>query len=1167
MTAFSIESDSLFSTVAESIGLIVMVWDLSEDVIHFSDQWSVLTGRPAGVQSMTPAQFGATIHVDDLAALNATILHCLKGRETFYDAEIRVWRQSREWQWLSVRGRVVARDAERRATRVVATFMDASDRKLAERVLAESEERYHSIFETSVHGILLGIPNGKLLSVNPAACTMTGYSEAELISTGLGGIVDPLDLRAESFLRAYVESSHCSGEIRIIRKDGEPIEVAVSSVVYAERSGAMRASLILQDVTHTRLVERKLLRLTNLHATRSRCNHAISHSHSAQEMFDSVCRIVVECNEFGLTWIACADGYAVEVAAASAKGAERDYLDGILLGLDPALPVGVGPLARAIRHRSVIVTNDFLSDPSTQPWHDRAAKHGLRSAAVFPLEQAGSTIGALVLHSTELHYFDQQLVDLVREIAQDISFGLDNLARAVALSNSESRFRTLWETSTDAILMMDEQSLICYANPAVRDVFGYRPEVLIGQSLAMLQPARLREGHQNGMTRYLTDGTQRINWRAAHVPGLHCDGHEIPLEIAFSEAHIGGKRLFIGCIHDITERKRAHDLITYQNRILKMISTDAVIDETLGSIANMVKELTSDVRCSIQGLSERDGSSAWPCAVGMPEPFRRAVLDQFSGFVACTPGPGQQKNQPVITVDFEHDEAYAEYAAAARERDISGCCTWPVFGRQQQALATVALYYRQARAPTEWELALVLAAIDLTELAIENKRSDERIRHLAHSDELTGLPNRARFLQDLTQAIARGARSMHRVGLLFMDLDRFKNINDTFGHDAGDQVLCEVARRLRAAVRDVDIVARLGGDEFVVVVENVNDSGLLATIATKLIDQIVNPIEVGARQFHLTASIGISVYPNDGNDIHALIKNADVAMYRVKETGRNGFQFYAEQMSAGSLERMLLESGLRHALEHDELVLHYQPKLCLLTGDITGIEALVRWQHPEMGLLRPLKFISLAEETGLIVAIGRWVLQAACRQMKSWIDASLAPPRVAVNLSARQFRHEKLFEDIDGALRQYGLPPHLLELEITESLVMDNPDHAVQLLDKFKAMGIHLAMDDFGTGYSSLANLKQFPFDTVKVDRSFVRDLALDPNDAAISRAIIAMAHALQLRVVAEGVETEAQLEFLRAHGCDEIQGHHFAMPMSADALSAFLHAHRARHVIAAAPV
>ncbi len=587
-----------------------------------------------------------------------------------------------------------------------------------------------------------------------------------------------------------------------------------------------------------------------------------------------------------------------------------------------------------------------------------------------------------------------------------------------------------------------------------------------------------------------------------------------------------------------------------------MISSGNDLSSTLAQIADLIESQARDLQCALQILPDTSVTGSF----GEDEVLH-VVPNAVEGADSAPVSADIAQCLTRTSADIESDTALPDLHAIARAQPLAVCCLWPIIGRQGKLVAYLAIFYRQSEALLVVERNVVPSACELASLAIENKKSDQRIGYLAHFDELTGLPNRAHFLQRLSQAIARGARYQTQVGVLFVDLDRFKNINDSHGHEAGDKVLREAARRLTASVREVDVVARLGGDEFVILAEDIAESTLLANIAQKLIEQIALPFDIDDDHFHLTASVGISTYPGDGENLYALIKNADIAMYRVKELGRNGHQFYAEQMSADTRERITLEAGLRHVVERNELVLHYQPKLDLVTGNITGVEALVRWQHPELGLLGPLKFIPLAEETGMIVAIAKWVLQTACRQLAEWIKRGITPLRMAVNLSARQFRYGMLFQDVQEALQHAELSPKLLELEVTESPVMDNPERAVQLLGRFKTLGIALSMDDFGTGYSSLANLKSFPFDNVKVDRSFVRDIVIDPHDAEICRAIIAMAHVLHLRVIAEGVETQEQCAFLREHGCEEIQGYHFARPMPAEAMEKFLIADRRKLV------
>jgi diguanylate cyclase (GGDEF)-like protein len=425
------------------------------------------------------------------------------------------------------------------------------------------------------------------------------------------------------------------------------------------------------------------------------------------------------------------------------------------------------------------------------------------------------------------------------------------------------------------------------------------------------------------------------------------------------------------------------------------------------------------------------------------------------------------------------------------------------------------------------------------------RQAEERVHHLAHFDELTGLPNRSTFNQRLNHALVQARRNDEPVAILFIDLDRFKNINDTLGHEAGDRVLKQVAERLRGCLREGDTVGRLGGDEFVVLIEELAQPMHVAAVAQKIIAAVAQPFFLEAHEFHITASIGISTYPDDSKDMQGLLKNADISMYRAKEQGKNNYQFYSVLMNIHTLERLALESDLRRALERNEFVLHYQPKVDIGSGRITGMEALVRWQRPGKELIAPVQFIALAEETGLIVPIGEWVLRTACARNKSWQEQGLPPLRIAVNLSARQFAHENLLQDVARVLRETGLDPAALEFEITESMVMHDPERAVTLLIRLKAMGIHLSIDDFGTGYSSLSYLKRFPIDSVKIDRSFIHDVPGDADDAAITRAIIAMAHSLRLKVIAEGVETEEQLSFLREHGCDEMQGYCFSEPLA----------------------
>ncbi|HEY7671924.1 MAG TPA: EAL domain-containing protein [Gammaproteobacteria bacterium] len=436
----------------------------------------------------------------------------------------------------------------------------------------------------------------------------------------------------------------------------------------------------------------------------------------------------------------------------------------------------------------------------------------------------------------------------------------------------------------------------------------------------------------------------------------------------------------------------------------------------------------------------------------------------------------------------------------------------------------------------------------------ERKRVEERVQYLATHDEMTGLPNRTMFAQLLSHAIQRARRKRtSKVAVLFVDLDRFKIVNDSLGHEAGDELLKQVAARFRDCLRASDVLARLGGDEFVVLLEEGKDAQEAAQVARKLLSAAIQPIEIMGQECRVTASIGISTFPDDAGDAQALMKNADAAMYLAKEEGKNNYQFHSRSTNALSIERLALETNLRRALERDEFKLQYQPQVAAATGEITGAEALLRWWNHELGTVPPARFIPLAEDTGLIVAIGRWVLNTACAQNVAWQRAGLPPIRMAVNISPRQFKDQNLIRDIAAALEQSGMAPELLELEITEGVIMHDVNQAVRQLHAIKAMGVRLAIDDFGTGYSSLAQLKRLPIDTLKVDRSFIREIPRDPEDKAITEAVIAMGKTLGVTVVAEGVETADQREFLSSRACNELQGFLFSKPCHPDALAELL--------------
>ena len=429
--------------------------------------------------------------------------------------------------------------------------------------------------------------------------------------------------------------------------------------------------------------------------------------------------------------------------------------------------------------------------------------------------------------------------------------------------------------------------------------------------------------------------------------------------------------------------------------------------------------------------------------------------------------------------------------------------------------------------------------------SIERKRYQVQLEHQANYDALTGLTNRNLLHDRLRQAVY-SQRNPRNIAVVFMDLDHFKFVNDSLGHSTGDKLLKGMGERLRSVLREGDTVGRVGGDEFVLILNDQSNEEIIFRAMQRITAKVAEPIMIDGKEMYVTCSAGISLYPQDGRDVDTLLKNADAAMYRAKEHGRSNFQFYTSEMNERVNDRLALEHALRRAIERKEFMLHYQQKVDLRRGTIIGAEALVRWMHPEWGLVRPARFIPIAEDTGLIVQLGEWVIHEACRQARAWLDAGLKPGVVSVNLSARQFRAEGLVRTVASALEETGLEPAQLEMELTESMVMHNVETAIATLQGLKSHGVLLSVDDFGTGYSSLSYLKDLPIDALKIDRSFVRDIrsGSEAEDGVLAQAIISLGHALHLKVGAEGVETDAQLHFLKRHGCDEVQGFLYGEPV-----------------------
>jgi diguanylate cyclase (GGDEF)-like protein len=555
-------------------------------------------------------------------------------------------------------------------------------------------------------------------------------------------------------------------------------------------------------------------------------------------------------------------------------------------------------------------------------------------------------------------------------------------------------------------------------------------------------------------------------------------------------------------------------------------------------------------------LDENSARLRYGAAPSLPDAYAKAVDGMPVGAKAGSSGAAAYRREAVVVADITTDPLCEDYKIPAAEHGIRSCWSTPILSHQGAVLGVFSMYSKEPREPTDAETNLINVATHIAGIAIERKLAEDRIQFMATHDALTGLPNRTLLNDRLSQAVLYAQRYDRWVTVLFVDLDNFKFINDSLGHNAGDELLKTIAKRMVNCVRATDTVVRIGGDEFVVVVfDQPKDVDVISETVLKIQSAIAEPVRLEGHDLRVTSSIGVANYPDNGVDANTLLANADAALYRAKDFGRDNFQFYTSELNTKIHGRFLLQEELRNAVARSEFVLHYQPQVDLRTGRLFALEALVRWKHPKLGMVPPIKFIPMAEETGLIMPIGDWVLREACRQNKAWQDAGLPPVTVSVNVSARQFRERNLVARVAGVLKGSGLDAKHLELEVTESLIMQDVDLAVSTMEELRRLGVQLSIDDFGTGYSSLSALKSFPVSRLKIDKSFIDGLLADENDRAVANAIISLGRTLNLRVIAEGVETEAQADFLRSVNCDEMQGYLFSKPRPASEIEDLLRA------------
>ena len=731
---------------------------------------------------------------------------------------------------------------------------------------------------------------------------------------------------------------------------------------------------------------------------------------------------------------------------------------------------------------------------------------------------------------------------------------ITELKAARAAANERLSLQALIDRLPDNLWVKDVNSRFVIANQVTADRIGVPgPADLIGKTDLELLPMSIAEKFFNDeqrivrtgqpmidMEEYMFDDTGSKIWILTTKVPLRTDQNDI-----FAVA---------GISRDITERKRADALRDGQAQILQMIATSAPLEDVLDRLVRLVESQLTGIFSSVLLVDESESRLWHSAAPSLPQAYMKAIDGLPIGPNDGSCGTAAYRREAVLVTDVMTDPLWADYKELAAAHGLRSCWSTPIQSHNGAVIGTFAMYSTAAREPIDAETRLIDVATRIAGIAIERKLAEERIHFMANHDALTGLPNRALLNDRLSQALLYAQRYDRWVTVLFIDLDNFKIVNDSLGHNAGDELLKTVARRMVDCIRATDTVVRLGGDEFVVLLlDQPKSPDIISSAVQKLRAVIAQTVQLEGHDLRVTSSIGIANYPIDGTNAEALLANADAAMYRAKEIGRDNFQFYTPELNTKAHEKFLLQEELRNAVARSEFVLFYQPQVDLRTGRVFAVEALIRWKHPTLGMMPPIKFIPMAEETGLIVPIGNWVMHEACRQNRAWQDAGLPHVNVSVNVSARQFKERNLVSQVICALKDTGMDAKYLELEMTESLIMTDVELAIATMKELQGLGVRISIDDFGTGYSSLSALKTFPVARLKIDKSFVDGLPANENDKTVISAMISLGQKLNLRVIAEGIETEAQAAFLRENNCDEMQGYLFSRPVPAERVKELL--------------
>ncbi|MGQ0805208.1 MAG: sensor domain-containing protein [Actinomycetota bacterium] len=1094
------ESDERFRALVQNSSDMVVVLDPAAIISYTSPSLERVLAHPDG--SLIGRSAFELVHPDDREFATDAFARAFTDPDWYDIVEIRVAHADSSWRHVELVGSNLLDDPA--VGGLVINARDVTDRLQAEEALHRTDERFRALAQNAQDMITVLDPEGRTLYASPSAARVMGYPDGWGMDDGHFDLVHPDDL--DEVARVFAEAVKTPGpgpktHARVRAADGSWrwLETVTNNLIDDPAVGGIVVTA--RDVTEQRAAEEAL------RESEERFRALVQHASDVIAVLDL-------------------DG-TLQYASPSAEQL-LGFRHGTWFG-SSALDL-IHPDDQA---RAAAALLETAAEPDAQVKLELRASHA--DGTWRHVEIMGSN-----------HLADPAVEGLVLNI-RDVT---ERNRADEALRRSEERYRAIVEDQTELICRYQADGTLTFVNDAYARYFGSEADELVGSNWLARLPEDTRAGAERHLAGLSPENPYVTHEHSVVMPDGRLRWQQWTDRLVLDE--VGDTVEYQAVGRDITEKRTAEALVLEQARILELIAQGASLDDILTDVCRVVENHAPGATCSVLLLDEGATTLRHGAAPSLPQTY----LDGLADGVPVEPkagscGTAAHRAERVVVTDIATDPLWDDFRDLGLSHGLRACWSTPIISSgDDRVLGTFAIYYGEPRSPSSEHVQLVDLMVHLTTIAIERKAYESRLAYQAHHDPLTGLPNRMLFLEFLVLALARSRRVHSRVGVLFLDLDRFKFVNDSLGHDAGDELLVALGHRLRTALRPGDTVARFGGDEFVVLCEDLSGREArreAVDVADRLLEVIRQPFPINGNDQFLSASIGIAIAVNGDERPDELLRDADAAMYRAKERGKGRWEVFDDAMRTSALERLEIDNALHQAVERREFRVVYQPLVALDDRRCVGAEALVRWQHPTRGLLAPGEFVDLAEESGLIVPVGAWVLEEACRQAAEWQAADGVDDFViSVNLSARQLSHADTPAYVAAALTASGIDPSKLSLEITESVLMDDAESTMGAITALRDLGVGFSIDDFGTGYSSLGYLKRFPVDSVKIDRSFVSGLGSNPEDSAIVAAVVSLGHALGLTVVAEGVETERQLEELVALGCDTAQGFYFAEPQAA---------------------